>query len=314
MSIILDLDHTLFDTEKHKKEIAKIFKLSLKNFLNDYAKFFKNKEINYNVYKHLSILLKLKRIKKEEATLIRKKIINLMEKSDDFLFPQAEDLVKKLYQDKKNIILLSFGDHVFQSQKIKYLSIKKYFKKIIITNKDKDQIIGFLKKSKEAHVIINDKPRESLALKKELSLAGVRSRIILVRGPYSKNAPAHKKFYALKDVGKALELNLKQKKQKSGGLKIKVLNNGREVVRLFLYILFNDLHSRPFAIIEDVFVGEDFRYQGISKKLLEKAIKEAKKAKCYKILMWSRYSKPHVHNIYKNIGFKEWGKEFRMNL
>jgi len=314
MSIILDLDYTLFDTEKHKKEIAKIFNISYRDFLADYAKYFKNKELNYNVYKHLSILLKQKRIDLKSANRIRKEIVELMKKSDKFLFSQAKDLVKKLNQEKKEMILLSFGDHVFQSQKIKYLSIKKYFKKIIITSRDKDQVVDFLKKSKEAHIIINDKPRESLALKKELSLAGVRARIILVKGPYSKNALKNRKFYALKDIASALELNLSQSKIKSGGFKIKVLNEGREVGRLFLYILFNDLHKRPFAIIEDVFVEEDFRHQGISKRLLEKSIKEAKKAKCYKILMWSRYSKPHVHRIYKNMGFKEWGKEFRMDL
>ena len=207
------------------------------DFLADYAKYFKNKELNYNVYKHLSILLKQKRIDLKNAGKIRKEIVELMKKSDKFLFPQAKDLVKKLNQEKKEMILLSFGDHVFQSQKIKYLSIRKYFKKIIITSRDKDQVVDFLKKSKEAHIIINDKPRESLALKKELSLVGAKARIILVKGPYSKNALKNRKFYALKDIARALEFNLSQSKIKSGGLKIKVLSEGREVGRLFLYIL-----------------------------------------------------------------------------
>jgi len=314
MSIILDLDYTLFDTEKHKKEIAKIFKISFQDFLKDYAKYFKNKEVNYNVYKHLSILLKLKKINPKDAYKIRQDIITLMKKSDKFLFSQGKDLVRKLSLEKKDLILLSFGDHLFQSQKIKNLSIRKYFKKIIITNKDKDQVVGFLKKSKDTHIIINDKVQESMALKKELVSAGGRARIILVKGPYTKNISGDNKVYILKDVFDALHFNLKQEKIKSGGFKIKILNEGKEVGRLFLYILFNDLHKNPFAIIEDVFVEEDFRQQGLSKKLLEKAIDEARKVKCYKVLMWSRYSKPYVHRIYRNMGFKEWGKEFRMNL
>ncbi len=314
MKVIFDLDYTLFDTIKHKKEIAKIFGLSNGEYLKDYNKYFKSKKINYNIYKHLSYLLKTKKISLHKGKEIRGKIINLMKRSDDFLFPHAENLIKQLAKEGKELILLSFGDNVLQSQKIRSSSIKKYFKKIIITDKGKERVVDFLKKSKDVHIIINDKPKESLALKKELSLVGAKARIILVKGPYSKGATVNKKFYALKDIAKALNFNLAQVRIKSGGFKIKVLNDKREIGRLFLYVLFNDLHKRPFAIIEDVFVEEDFRHQGISKKLLTKAVKEARKAKCYKIIMWSRYAKPHVHNIYKKFGFKEWGKEFRMDL
>ena len=314
MRVIFDLDYTLFDTTKHKKEIAKIFGLSNSEYLKDYNKYFKNKKINYNIYKHLSYLLKAKKISSSRGKEIRRQIIDLMKRSDNFLFPHAENLVKQLAKEGKELILLSFGDNVLQSQKIKSLSIKKYFKKIIITDKGKEYVVDFLKKSKKAHIIINDNLKESLALKKELSLTGSKARIILVKGPYSKNASKNKKVYALKDINKALSFNLDQVRIKLGGFKIKILNDKQEVGRLFLYILFNDLHKSPFAIIEDVFVEEDFRHQGISKKLLTKAVEEARKAKCYKIIMWSRYAKPHVHNIYKKFGFKEWGKEFRMDL
>ena len=123
MKVIFDLDYTLFDTIKHKKEVAKIFGLSNNEFTSDYNRHFKNKEINYNVYKHLSYLLKTKKINLHKGKEIREKIINLMKRSDDFLFPHAEKLIKQLSKEGKELILLSFGDNVLQSQKIKSLSI-----------------------------------------------------------------------------------------------------------------------------------------------------------------------------------------------
>jgi GNAT superfamily N-acetyltransferase len=76
----------------------------------------------------------------------------------------------------------------------------------------------------------------------------------------------------------------------------------------------NNYHKRPFGLIENVWVEEAFRAQGIGSKLVKTLIEEAKKKDCYKVLLTSRYSKPKVHEFYKKLGFKDWGKEFRLNL
>ncbi len=81
-----------------------------------------------------------------------------------------------------------------------------------------------------------------------------------------------------------------------------------------VYILHNDLHERPLAYIEDVFVQAPFRGQGNGSRILQAAIEEAKKQGCYKIIANSRFSREKVHKFYQQQGFSEYGKEFRIDL
>lgn len=98
------------------------------------------------------------------------------------------------------------------------------------------------------------------------------------------------------------------------GIKFSREINGKEIGRAFLYILHNDLHKQPFGFLEDVFVDEGFRGKGIGTVILNKVMREAEKQGCYKIVATSRYSRPKVHRLYKCLGFKDWGKEFRLDL
>jgi GNAT superfamily N-acetyltransferase len=98
------------------------------------------------------------------------------------------------------------------------------------------------------------------------------------------------------------------------GIKFSREINRKEIARAFLYILHNDLHKQPFGFLEDVFVDESFRGKGIGTAILNKVMKEAKKQRCYKIVATSRYSRPEAHRLYKRLCFKDWGKEFRLDL
>ena len=108
-------------------------------------------------------------------------------------------------------------------------------------------------------------------------------------------------------------MNIKKENIKSEGIKFQVLINDKEIGRAFLYLLKNDQHKRPFGFVEDVYIDPEFQGQGIGSKLMEEIIKEAK-IQCYKLILTSRHSKPQVHALYKKLGFKDWGCEFRMNF
>lgn len=98
------------------------------------------------------------------------------------------------------------------------------------------------------------------------------------------------------------------------GEKIVARKEGAEAGRVYVYFLNNDLHRRPFAFIEDVFVGKESRGEGLGIKLVEEAINRAREKGCYKIVLTARYSKRKVHLMYRKLGFTDHGKEFRMNL
>jgi ribosomal protein S18 acetylase RimI-like enzyme len=100
----------------------------------------------------------------------------------------------------------------------------------------------------------------------------------------------------------------------SKAIKFIIIKNNKQIARAHLYIIKNDLHNKPYAYIEDVYVNENHRGQGFGKKLINYLISQAKQLNCYKIICTSRNNNDLVHNFYKNQGFKEHGKEFRINL
>lgn len=98
------------------------------------------------------------------------------------------------------------------------------------------------------------------------------------------------------------------------GIKLFIKQNGKVVARAFLYIMKNDLHKEPFGLMEDVFVDENLRGQGIGTDLVNKVIEAAKENRCYKLIATSRHERPQTHALYEQLGFKNHGVEFRIDL
>ena len=67
-------------------------------------------------------------------------------------------------------------------------------------------------------------------------------------------------------------------------------------------------------MLEDVFVEETYRGQGLGGELVKATVAEAKARGCYKIIGTSRYSRAEGLEFYKKLGFEDYGKEFRMTL
>jgi len=109
-------------------------------------------------------------------------------------------------------------------------------------------------------------------------------------------------------------MEITRKVAKSGGIRFFIQRNGREVSRAYLYLLTNDLHSSPFGFLEDVFVEEPLRGQGLGTQIVKAVIAEAKARGCYKLIATSRHSRPRVQELYKKIGFRNHGTEFRINF
>jgi len=109
-------------------------------------------------------------------------------------------------------------------------------------------------------------------------------------------------------------MNIKQEKINTGGIKLFMEDNGKKIAYAYLYFLKNDLHEQPFGFMEDVFVDENYRSQGLGTKLVEELIKVAKENNCYKLIGTSRYEREKVHSWYLSFGFKDRGKEFRMDF
>ena len=109
-------------------------------------------------------------------------------------------------------------------------------------------------------------------------------------------------------------MDIKEKEIPGKGIKFYIQKDGKEIARAHLYILKNDLHQEPFGFMEDVFVDESKRGQGLGLKMVKNLVAKAKEQGCYKLICTSRNSRQKVHEFYKRIGFKEHGKEFRIDF
>jgi GNAT superfamily N-acetyltransferase len=98
------------------------------------------------------------------------------------------------------------------------------------------------------------------------------------------------------------------------GIIITRWKRGTCVGRAYLYLMRNKLHDEPFGFMEDVYVDESCRGQGIGEALVKRVIAEAKKRGCYKLVATSRQERPKVHDLYLKLGFADRGKEFRIDF
>lgn len=109
-------------------------------------------------------------------------------------------------------------------------------------------------------------------------------------------------------------MDIAESEIESQAIKFTAQENGRVVGWALLYIIKNERHDEPYGFLENVYVEKEFRKQGVGRKLIEKAIEEAKEQGCYKLLGTSRHSNIEAHKFYERFGFKNHGLEFRMNL
>lgn len=98
------------------------------------------------------------------------------------------------------------------------------------------------------------------------------------------------------------------------GIRFTLNDNGDEIGRAYLYVMHNGLHDRPFGLLEDVFVDEHYRGNGLGTDLVFRVIDAARERGCYKLIATSRYSRPQVHKLYKSLGFCDYGVEFRIDI
>ena len=110
-------------------------------------------------------------------------------------------------------------------------------------------------------------------------------------------------------------MDIQFKEVSSTGIKLYINDeNGMEIARAFLYLMHNDLHERPFGLMEDVFVQERYRNKGLGKQMVQAIVEEAKKRNCYKLIGTSRFSRENVHEFYEKKGFYKRGYEFRIDF
>ena len=147
MKIYIDFDGTLFNNSKHYKKLITIFKKY--NIQEEYI----NNLTNNKHYKNMDNLAKEIINNNNLDKSIIKEINTIYNK--DLIYKDIIPFLEK-YQNKYDLILLTLGTKNYQLKKIKSSNISKYFKEIIITNKDKSKLnIDY-----QNNIFIDNNPKE----------------------------------------------------------------------------------------------------------------------------------------------------------
>lgn len=129
MKIYIDFDGTIYNTTKLNNNFITIF--SKYNIDEKYIKKLMHNYKNYDTLANKIIL------DNNLDKSIYNELFNLY--SRDLVYKDIVPFLKK-YHKKYYLVLLTIGNKTYQEKKINSSNLKKYFKEIIITNKDKSKL------------------------------------------------------------------------------------------------------------------------------------------------------------------------------
>ena len=93
---------------------------------------------------------------------------------------------------------------------------------------------------------------------------------------------------------------------------IYVAETDKAIVGTFALIIVDSVaHSgKPFAVVEDVVVSQDWQGRGIGKLMMEFAMLRCKEFGCYKLALSSHLKREKAHSFYESLGFEKHGFSF----
>lgn len=88
------------------------------------------------------------------------------------------------------------------------------------------------------------------------------------------------------------------------------VDNGKVVSTCYCAIIPNlTNNAKSIGFIENVVTDENYRKQGLAKKVIDKAVEFAKANNCYKVFLESGIARTEAHKFYEKIGFETGSKK-----
>lgn len=152
MKIFIDFDDVVFNTQRYKTDLKKIFfrfGISADLFERLYFAYPPNSNNSsvktYQLEKHLQVLRKKVSFKKSE---LRKAVERFLADTKKYVFPDTVFFLNHF--KKKQLFLISHGDRNFQRKKIQGSGLASYFQAVEITGRKKSlSLKKFLGKSQK---------------------------------------------------------------------------------------------------------------------------------------------------------------------
>lgn len=203
MTIIFDLDHTLFFADRFRAAFARVLRgygVSAREFANTYALLRRetNGRATYSPERHLSLLAQ-KRMFDTRAAKRDCEIV--MNRAARFLDPDAAPTLRGLRRRGHRLVLLTRGETRFQNRKISALGLRRYFDRVIVSPHEKHLTLARLPFRNGALIFVNDNSKELRKIRRILPHAILIERKRR-RGLYTDNSWTT--FSTLPAIGRAI--------------------------------------------------------------------------------------------------------------
>jgi ribosomal protein S18 acetylase RimI-like enzyme len=88
-------------------------------------------------------------------------------------------------------------------------------------------------------------------------------------------------------------------------IKFELIDEGVQLARATGVVVHNELHDKPYILLEDVFVREGHKGHGYGQILVKAVIASARKRGCYKVILNCRADNADLVGWYeKSFGFR----------
>ena len=166
--LVLDFDDTIFQSKIFKKDlfdgIAEHLGVSLDVVQQTYDEI---KKDGYAIEPHVALIKKSSPDAQEEK--LTPFLANLFSSLEKYLFDDVLSVLESLKQKGVVMILLTYGAHDFQSQKVSGAGVVKFFEKIVITTDAKSAAVKELFRDTHRMVAVDNTIEHLDDIKKEIS-------------------------------------------------------------------------------------------------------------------------------------------------
>lgn len=169
--IILDFDHTLFDADDFKVALATSVKelgVGEDVFWRTYraARDLKDGQMSYAFDRHVERLAQ--EVPGLDVTAARACLQGVMDRAEEFLFPDTKDFLSRLISLNIDTVLLTRGDPAFQQEKIDKTGVRRFVHRTESVSGSKADVMRTFLPPEEKGVVffINDHVEETTEIKK----------------------------------------------------------------------------------------------------------------------------------------------------
>jgi len=182
----IDFDDTLFDRGRFAPDLFSI----VKKYGFDDAEIEGSYKVVYSdgyegIWAHLSYLNK--NVRSFDIDKAGRQIESFLNRSCDYLFPEALPFLEKIDRKTFDVRLLTVGGLDFQKLKVVKCGIEKYFDQCHFTSVNKAAALVDLVTPKEQFILLDDKEREVLAVRsvfpQSIALQAEKGRLLKYLNP-----------------------------------------------------------------------------------------------------------------------------------